>query len=159
MPVISNTSPLLYLHQVHQLDLLRLLYGEVWIPHAVASELKAGAAIGISIPAIDEIVWVRPTPVRNRELIPLVTDLGPGEAETIALAIEHPDSLAIIDDQLGRRVARAAGLRFTGTLGVLLKAKRSGLISSVASVITALRGAGMWIGKDLATQVIAAAGE
>ncbi len=85
--------------------------------------------------------------------------LGAGETETIALGLENPASLVILDDQLGRRIARAAGLRITGTLGVVLKAKRVGLLPSIATTVTDLRAAGLWIGEELAANVIAEAGE
>jgi predicted nucleic acid-binding protein len=160
MLAIRNTSPLLYLHQVSELDLLRQLYGRVRLPPAVATELKAGGAVlGIAVPSPDAIDWLEIRPVRNPDLIPLINDLGPGEAEAIALGLEHPGSLIILDDQLGRRIGQAAGLRITVTLGVLLKAKRSGLIPSVAAILSKLRMAGMWIGDDLTAEVIGVAGE
>jgi predicted nucleic acid-binding protein len=56
-------------------------------------------------------------------------------------------------------VARSAGLRVTGTLGVLLKAKRVGLLPSVAEAVADLRTAGMWIADELAENIIAQAGE
>ena len=159
MLAIRNTSPLLYLHQVSELDLLRQLYGRVRLPPAVATELKADAVLGIAVPSPDAIDWLEIRPVRNPDLIPLINDLGPGEAEAIALGLEHPGSLIILDDQLGRRIGQAAGLRITVTLGVLLKAKRSGLIPSVAAILSKLRMAGMWIGDDLTAEVIGVAGE
>ncbi|WP_328985021.1 DUF3368 domain-containing protein [Thiorhodovibrio winogradskyi] len=91
--------------------------------------------------------------------MPLITDLGPGETETIGLALEHPGSLVILDDLLGRRVALDAGLRVTGTLGLLLKAKRLGMLPSMAAAIGELRKAGMWIGDRLATNILVEAGE
>lgn len=159
MRAISNTSPLLYLHQTGRLDLLQRLYGTVNLAPAVLSELHAGAALGISVPEPGDLDWLRILPVRNLHLVPLVTDLGPGETETIALGLEHPDSLLILDDLLGRRVARSAGLRVSGTLGVLLKAKRIGILPSMTEAIADLRAAGMWIGDELAANVIAEAGE
>jgi uncharacterized protein len=121
MPTISNTSPLLYLHHTRRLDVLRQLYQRVSAAPAVLSELRAGAALGVPVPDPADLEWLSPLHVLHPQLMPLVTDLGPGEAETIALGLEHPGSLVILDDLLARRVARAAGLRLTGTLGVLLR--------------------------------------
>jgi predicted nucleic acid-binding protein len=159
MLAISNTSPLLYLHLTNRLDLLKRLYGKVHVAPAVLSELRAGAALGISVPEPGQLDWLTILPALNRNLMPMVTDLGAGETETIALGLEHPGSLVILDDLLGRRVARAAGLRVTGTLGVLLKAKRGGMLPSMTEAIDELRAAGMWIGAELAANVIAEAGE
>lgn len=122
MLVISNTSPLLYLHQTGRLDLLKGLYGRIDFAPALLSDLRARAALGDSVPEPGDHDWLATLSVRSPHRMPLVTDVGPGETETIALALEHPGSLVILDDLLGRRVARAAGLRVTGTLGVLLKA-------------------------------------
>lgn len=124
MLTFSNTSPLLYLHQTGRIDVLKRLYGTVHYAPAVLSELRAGAALGVSVPEPQDIDWLRLLTVRNASLMPLITDLGPGETETIGLALELPGSLVILDDLLGRRVALDAGLRVTGTLGPLLKAKR-----------------------------------
>lgn len=159
MATISNTSPLLYLHQTRRLDLLRRIYGQVSVAPAVLSELQAGAALGISVPNLSDIEWLTPEQVRHPQLMPLVTDLGPGETETIALGLEHPGSLLILDDMLARRIARAAGQRVTGTLGVLLKVKRLGLLDNVTVAVADLRSAGMWIGDERATNIIAQAGE
>jgi hypothetical protein len=159
MPTFSNTSPLLYLHQTGRLDLLKRLYGTVYLAPAVLSELRAGAKLGVSVPEPRDIDWLSLLAVRDASLMPLITDLGPGETETIALALEHPGSLVILDDLLGRRVALGAGLRVTGTLGLLLKAKRLGMLPSMAEAIGELRAAGMWIGDALATNILAEAGE
>ena len=64
--------------------------------------------------------------------------LDPGEAEAIALAETYPDARLLIDEKKGRRVARALGLRQTGTAGVLLVAKKAGLIGAVAPVLDAM---------------------
>ena len=60
--------------------------------------------------------------------MPLITDLGAGEREVLALARESPDAIAILDDGAARRVAAVLGIRHRGTLGVLLDAKRAGLV-------------------------------
>ncbi len=66
--------------------------------------------------------------------MPLVTDLGPGETEVLMLGLESRESILVLDDAFARRVAETLALRFTGTLGLLLDAKRSGLIAQVRSV-------------------------
>lgn len=63
--VVSNTSPLLYLHQIGQLDLLRQLYGKVVVPGAVARELARGAQLGIDVPDLGRHPWVEVAERRN----------------------------------------------------------------------------------------------
>ncbi len=89
----------------------------------------------------------------------MVMDLGRGEAEVIALGLENPDSRLILDDTLGRRIARLQNLQFTGTVGVIVKAKQSGLVAAVLPIIVALREAGLWLSDEVVTEVLLQAGE
>jgi uncharacterized protein len=157
--VISNTSPLLYLHQIGHIELLSKLYGQVRIPSAVQEELRAGAELGVSIPDITSLQWLRVQPLCDSTLLPVVIDLGLGEAEAIALAMAHPGSLLILDDTLGRRIARLNRLTYTGTLGVLVKAKKQGLLPSVSPVVEALRKTTMYLTESLIETVLREAGE
>ena len=83
MLVVSNTSPLLYLHQTGRLDLLKRLYGRISLAHAVLSELQEGAALGISVPELANVDWLSVLPVRDSYLMPLVTDLGPDRKSVV----------------------------------------------------------------------------
>jgi predicted nucleic acid-binding protein len=156
---ISNTSPLLYLHLTKQLDLLPHLYGTVYVPPAVEVELQAGAERGVDVPHVDALPWVQIMPLASASSIPIVMDLGRGEAEVIALGLEHPDSRLILDDTLGRRIARLHKLRITGTVGVVVKAKQAGLLPAVAPILFALQEAGLWLSDALVTEVLRQAGE
>jgi predicted nucleic acid-binding protein len=156
---ISNTSPLLYLHLVGQLDLLKRLYGEVVVPPAVEAELRAGAERGIDVPEIASQPWLKVIPLGSDTSIPLVTDLGRGEAEVIALGLEKPDSRLLLDDTLARRIARLHGLRFAGTVGIIVKAKQVGLLPAASPLISALREAGLWLSDNLVAEVLRQAGE
>lgn len=156
---ISNTSPLLYLHLVGQLTLLPQLYGQIVIPLAVQAELQAGAARGVNVPVPEEYSWLRVQSLTTSALLPLVTDLGRGEAEVIALGLGHAHSRLILDDTLARRIARLNQLRYTGTVGVLLKARECGLLDTVSPVLAALREAGLWLSDTLITAVLNQAGE
>jgi predicted nucleic acid-binding protein len=157
--VVSDTSPLLYLHQVGHLDLLRSLYGRISIPPAVAEELRAGAEFGIAVPDVQALEWFGVQPLRDTTLLPVVTDLGPGEAEAIALALSSPDSLLILDDKLGRRIARLNRVTVTGTLGVLVKSRRAGLLPSIAPVIEALQQTTMYLTQELIETALSESGE
>lgn len=103
--VIVNTSPLLYLHQVGQLQLLQQLYGKITVPTAVTQELEVGKEQGVDVPEINSIAWIEIRPVTSAVLVPAVIDLGQGEAEVLALGLEISDSLLIFDDKLARRIA------------------------------------------------------
>lgn len=132
---ISNTSPLQYLYQCGLLDLLPGLFGQLIIPKAVVAEITEGRALGVRLPAIAELRWASIKAPKDPALLPLVADLGPGEREALALALESPGSLVILDDGLARRYAAHLGVRLIGTLGVLLRAKKQRLIPAVAPVL------------------------
>lgn len=70
-------------------------------------------------------------------MLPLASDLGPGESEVLALALERPGATVILDDGTGRRCARLLGIPLMGTLGVLVAAKRRGWVRTLAPVLEA----------------------
>ena len=78
--VISNTSPVFYLHQIGRLEVLRDIYGTVIIPPGVVQELEAGAAKGLDIPAVARTTWIEVHPLKRGSSLPVVPDLGLGEA-------------------------------------------------------------------------------
>ena len=121
--VITNTTPLLYLYRLGHLELLPKLYRQIVVPQAVVKELKAGESQGDDVPDVKNYDWIEVRSVTVPGLIGLITDLGPGEAEVLALALEQSDCLVILDDGLARSVAKLQNLTITGTAGVLLKAK------------------------------------
>ncbi|MFB2893222.1 DUF3368 domain-containing protein [Aerosakkonemataceae cyanobacterium BLCC-F50] len=142
--VIVNTSPLLYLHQVGQLQLLQQLYDKITVPPAVTQELEVGKEQGVNVPEINSMAWIEIRPVTSAVLVPAVIDLGQGEAEVLAVGLEIPDSLLVFDDRLARRIADLYKLKYTGTLGILVKAKQVGYIPAVAPIIAMLQSQGMW---------------
>lgn len=157
--VIVNTSPLLYLYQVDRLELLQQLYGMITVPPAVPQELETGKLQGVDVPEVNSIEWIQIRPVASATIIPAVIDLGQGEAEVIALGLENPGSLLVFDDSLARRIADLYRLKYTGTLGVLVKAKQSGYLSAVAPVINMLRSKGMWLTDKIISDVLRLSGE
>jgi predicted nucleic acid-binding protein len=147
--VISNTSPLFYLHRIGLLDLLRRLYGQVVVPDAVIAEIHAGAAQGEDVPDLKALAWIVQRSVLVPEVLRLVTDLGEGEAQVLALALENPKALAILDDRLARSLATLSDIKFTGTIGVLLRAKVNGLIPQVAPLLEAMQRAGFRVTDEV----------
>jgi predicted nucleic acid-binding protein len=156
---ISNTSPLLYLHRCGGLMWLQHLFSSIDVPGAVASELEEGRTRGFDVPNLQDYSWMT---ITNPQMMPsqwFATDLGAGETAAMALAIEHPDHILLLDDALARRTALAAGLQVWGTLRVLLEAKAVGLIEGVEPVIHRLQKSGMWISEDIRLRILALAGE
>jgi predicted nucleic acid-binding protein len=157
--IICNTSPLFYLHRAGHLELLPKLYGSITVPDAVVAEPRAGREQAEDAPDPAAMTWIEVCPVRVPQIIALITDFGPGEAEVLALALEHPGSLVIVDDRFARTIAKGRGLRVTGTAGVLLKAKREGHLPAIAPVLSELTQLGFRLAPATAWEILALANE
>jgi uncharacterized protein len=105
--------------------------------------------------------WIRVVTVLDRnQVLTFRQVLDPGEAEAIVLALELSAERLLIDEAAGRSIAEASGLKVTGTLGVLLIAKRQGLIPLVQPVIDSLIGqAGFRVSSALYQAILTAAQE
>ncbi len=112
--VISDTTPIQYLHQAGCLDLLPALYSSIIVPEGVAAELAVGHAQGVSLPDLDRLDWVRIRTAPHLDILPLAADLGQGEREVLSLAAGRSDVLALLDDGLARHFARHLEISFTG---------------------------------------------
>ena len=156
---ISNTSPLLYLYRIQAIDWLPKLFDEVWSPDAVKDELLAGRSKGYDVPNPPDYPWLT---IVNPKSMPsewLALDLGTGEIAAMALALENPSHVILLDDGLARRTAQVAGLQVWGTLKVLLEAKSQGLVNQIAPYVTNLSEAGMWVSSEVKQRILALAGE
>lgn len=153
--IVADASPLIALSRIGQLTLCRQLFEVVAIPRAVESEILAHPhAFGAARPA-----WIvtHEVPVTPR-LTGLLARLDSGEAEAICLADELEAPL-LIDELEGRRVAQTAGVSLTGTLGVLLAAKRAGHIRRVEQLLWRLQSEHFHMSTRLMSEVLRAAGE
>ncbi len=163
MLAVSNTSPISNLASIGRLDLLKSQFPVLWIPTAVDQELKAHPDPSALAPIEDAInsQWIRIAAPQDSHLHRvLLLQLHKGEAEAIALATDLKADIVIIDEQEGRGLAAQAGLSVTGTLGILLRAKRSGTIKAVRPEIQALRArTRFFLSSSLEAEVLIAAGE
>jgi predicted nucleic acid-binding protein len=156
---ICDTSPIQYLHQVGLLHLLPQFYTRVVAPPAVLDELDQGRAIGVDLPDVRALPWMEIQAPKGLEKVPTVTDLGAGEKEVLALGMQVPGSVVILDERLGRSYASALKLSFTGTLGILLRAKVEGRIPRIEPVIEHLNRLGFRLTAETHAAVLKKAGE
>jgi predicted nucleic acid-binding protein len=157
MPVVSNTSPILNLAIVDQLIFLHQQFGEILIPEVVLDELKINEERPGSQTIREAISsgWIQTRSVSHQPLAELLKQtLDKGEAEAIALAVELQADWLLLDEREGRKVAKSLGLRVTGILGVLLRAKQTGELESLQPVIDNLiNKAGFRIAPELLAQI------
>lgn len=161
MSVVSNASPLINLARIGQLDLLQQLYGELTIPEAVWREVVVAGAGQPGAEEIETASWIRVQSATNRQLVQaLRQELDAGEAEAIALALEVDPEFLLMDEHLGRETALHMGVRCVGLIGVLIEAKRKGLVNSIQLLLNMLRDvAGFRISEALYEQVLQDEGE
>lgn len=142
MIVVSDTSPITNLAAIGQLDLLRQLYVTIIIPLAVYNEMVAVDKIVPGAIEIQTFGWVQTQLVVDAQRVIDIQanqdDIDLGEAEAIILALEVKADLLLMDERRGRALAINYGLNVTGLLGVLLQAKRNGLIPAVKPLIDQL---------------------
>lgn len=157
--VVCNCGPLIALAGVGQLDLLPQLFRQVCIPTEVYDELT-GSQRFESVRNLFHQPWL--------EIIPLPTPCDPlltvqldtGEAAVLTLARLFPGAEVLMDERKGRRLAeRLFGLRVLGTGGLLLRAKRAGLIPAVQPVLVAMKNNGYHLSDRLMQAIWQAAGE
>lgn len=156
---IADASPLIILARSGMLDLLFGLCPDPVIPHSVAEEIRMGRD---GDPAKDWLTVdgeryvtgpVTPSPEVAR------WGLGDGESEVLTIALSAPLAVAILDDHAARKCAVASGIRVRGTLGIVVLAKRRGLIMEAAPAFDALRESGLRVSADLLAAAKALAGE
>ncbi len=157
--VICDTSPLQYLYQLEILSVFQSLVQRIIVPPAVVKELEVGRALGVNLPDPIALDWVTVRSPAGAAVLPLTMELGPGETEVLALALESTDALVILDDALARQVAAALSIRFRGTLGLLLDAKEAGLVLAITPLLNQLQALGFRLHSATREAILDLAGE
>ena len=158
--VVSDSSPLIHLSQIGRLILLRKLFGELLIPPTVYREVVVEGRKRPGSREVGEASWIKVVEVRNKYLKRILQLLlDEGEAEAIVLALEANANLVLLDDREARLQAKRLGLRVTGTLGILLRAKKLGLIENLREELNKLKETGFRISESLEEEALKAAEE
>jgi len=153
MIVVSDTSPITALLAVGEEELLLSLFGDVVIPEAVRDELIRGHG---KIP-----FWLRVAQVTDlSEVLRFKQTVDAGEAEAIELAKELKADRLLIDERKGRLLAQREGVAMIGLVGVVLLAKRNGLIPSARELLLRLeQEAGMYLAAEIREEALRSLGE
>jgi len=151
---VINASPLIFLSRSSHLDLLQIFADKIWVPEPVAVEILARGAGDISAQAIEQTPWLINMPTSAVPIGVLEWRLGKGESSVLALALEHGIE-AIIDDLQGRKCAASLKIPVRGTLGVVLAAKKRGIIPAARPVIKDMMKAGLYLSKKVLDQALA----
>lgn len=115
--------------------------------------------MGIDLPKIRAMPWVNIQRPEGLDKVPTATHLGAGEKEVLALAMQIPGAVLILDERLGRLYAKALKLSFTGTLGILLRAKVEGRIPRIEPLLEHLNRLAFRLSPRTRAAVLKQAGE
>jgi len=147
--IISDTSCFIILANIGELEILHKVYGQIVTTVDIATEY------GEVLPKWVEIVTVKDK--YRQQLLEMQIDKG--ESSAIALALETPDSTIILDDYKARRIARQLGLIFTGTIGVIIKAKLNGAIPSIKPLLEKIKQTDFRLSTEIELQALKEANE
>lgn len=147
--VISDTSCLIILSNIDHLEILKEVYGQIYTTPEIASEY------GETLPD-----WIKIMTVNDKFRQTLLEiQLDKGESSAIALSLEIPGSILILDDYKARKIAGQLKLKYTGTIGVLVKAKRNGILPAIKPVLSRMKQKGFRLSVEIELMALSAAQE
>ena len=157
-PVISNNSPLVALSGLNKLSLLNDLFTEVWIPRAVEREfLRTNRDFRKQ--TLRNAPWIKTVDLTEPISTEFKDELDHGEVEVLVLAKEHNARLILIDEKKARLKAQEIGVIVMGTVGILLEAKKKGLITSVRPLLIEMHNNGMHLSESIIKHALSEADE
>lgn len=157
--VVSNSSPIIHLAKLGRLAILKEFYGSLTVPDMVWQECTVSGKGRAEVARITEATWIKKVTVQDRIVTILRHEIDYGEAEAIALALERKADLLLLDDAEAREKARLYNITITGTLGILLRARKELLIPSLRETLCELASTGFWLHDKLAARLLAEVGE
>lgn len=152
--VVANASPLIFLSRAGHLELLRHFADRVLVPRPVADEIRLKGEQDVTAKAIAETSWLEVVPAPSTPEQISQWALGPGEAAVLAIAAANPGMEAMIDDLAGRKCAAHLGIPVRGTLGIVLAAKRRGLIPQARLVIEDMIRSGLYLSRPVLDEAL-----
>lgn len=157
--VVVNASPIICLCKSGLSEILPVLFTDIIVPAAVHKEITAKDDIAQACRPLFAHQHVK---IEGDIVVPssvISWDLGAGESAVLSRAMKHSEYWAVIDDRQARKCAITLGCLCTGTVGVILLAKRRGVISSVKDCLATLQNAGLWLSQDFVREICIKADE
>ena len=147
--IIADTSCFIILSKIEELDLLKKVYGQIVTTTAIVEEF------GETLP--DWVIIENVSDKSRQRLLELQIDSG--ESSAIALALELPKSTLILDDFKARKIAQQLGIPFTGTIGVIIRAKLNSIIPSIRPYLEKIKETNFRISAEIELQALKEAKE
>lgn len=147
--VIADTSCFILLSKIDEFKLLNGLFDEVVTTGEVVQEF------GQDLPS-----WIKVESVKDKKYqAALELEVDKGEASAIALSFEKSGSILVLDDLQARKVAKKLGIKYTGTLGIIARAKNEGVVESVKPIIEKIRNTNFRFSESVFSTILKLAGE
>jgi predicted nucleic acid-binding protein len=158
--IVINTGPLIALAAAcGDLTILSSLYTQVLVPLEVCQEMLAGNSVRFAVAEFEAANWLQKWP-HPLEIAPIYANsLDKGEAAVIQLALNEKVQTVCIDEPRGRRIARLSGLSLTGSIGILLRAKKEGYPLSIRKAIHQMKDKGIWLSERVIIFALEQSGE
>ena len=156
---VVNASPLIFLSRGGHLPLLRSFAAEVWVPRIVAEELRVRGADDVTVRQLASYPWLAIRETADISPTIMQWGLGPGESAVLNDSMMLPGCHAVIDDLAGRKCAASLGIPVIGTLGIVLRARRQGIIPAARPVVEDLLRGGMFLSRSLLDRALSFVGE
>ncbi len=158
--VVSDSTVLIGLAKIDSLFLLKEMFQEISVPEAVFREVTEDGQQKTGAEAVRDASWILRRRVKDRTQVHfLMTVLDEGEAEVLVLAKEIEADLILLDEAKARKSAARAGFSVMGVVGILIAAKRLGLIASIGSCIEKLQQEKFRLSERVVTMALEQAGE
>jgi len=158
--IVINTGPIIALvAALGDLTILKHLYKDVLVPYEVCSEISQGGSSSFAVKEFNDATWLikRDAPQEIRPFLSQTLDVG--EASVVQLALQSGISTVCIDETVGRRVARLNRLKLTGSIGILIRAKKEGFPIMMNDAIQRMKSHGIWLSEGVIAFALSQAGE
>lgn len=156
--IIADAGPLIAFSRLHQIGLLPQIFGRVLVTDMVFAECTGRLELPESAPIQDAVARQQLELCTAPDFSAYTQKIDAGEASAIAVAIEYGCGV-LMDDKAGRRMAKNAAVPVIGTVGVLILAKRKGLVPLVMPLLENLATSGYFLSEEIMVAALAASGE
>jgi predicted nucleic acid-binding protein len=158
--IVINTGPILALIAgLGNLNVLNSLYKRVVVPYEVCEEVMAGGSTGFGVRGFNDAGFLikldKPTIIQPY----LLNSLDLGESSVIQTALDEKIQTICIDEAVGRRIARLNGLTLTGSLGIMIRAKKEGHSFILREAINQMQAHGVWLSERIIIFALKQVGE
>lgn len=158
--IVINTSPIIALTAaMGNLTVLQDLYSEILVPWEVSQEILVNGGSRFAAEEFRSAFWLNKINQPQRISPLLLNSLDRGEAAVIQLAQNESINTVCIDESVGRRIARLSGLKLTGSIGILIRAKREGRLHSMRDAIDKMQNQGIRLSSTVIHIAIKESGE